>query len=735
MSTAYQPFVISEFKTGLFNYQEPWIRSSDAFEPLTNANVYRGSLTKRNGMNVLGRMAYRDNGIQIAVGNGTNDYNNILATFPIRAGSLYITNGVETFTDNGLGVLTGSAGGTGTIVYATGVWTIHFFAAVLALVVIRASYTYIPTQTTTPAPLSYPIMGLKTWVSDINQTQKLVAMDTKRASVYNAASTPPAFDPLSSISQTIWIDDNTTVGPLTINTGWTNLAPYSVRITYNDTAPVTIADNGVTGFTGIAAPFAAGTSVVYATGVITLTLVAPGVVPRPNLKSYTITFDLQGNYFTGTNSNFFNAINWIDPDYTLSTAISGTLYMTNNIDRITCFNGTTLSRPPFAITQARKLLFENDITTCLDIDAYKNRLLVQRPTLVGSSNPLAQSIRYSSINQPTNLVADVMGQGGEISAPTDEFIQSSEFLRDQLIVLFSNSVWSFRYTGNAFDPFRWDKLSVTKSASAPYGTIGYDERITAMGNKGLIACDGVNVQRYDLGIIDQFLEINQYRFAQCFGQRYDSLNQSWMLFPSGNENTAVSDSALVYNFLENTWSIYKFSTLATQLSCLGTFVTTSGRTWASMTQPWQETDFPWNSFLLQGNTPTLLGGGQTGIIYQLNVDVRDNGETIPATVTSTQWNPFVGTGQKVQFGYIDFYYERNDDCVLNLTYYTDNSNNPIGPLTLTLDGKPSAMNNIKRVYLNNIGEFLKVMITSTSPATFKIIGMVLWCRPAGRLTP
>src|SRR5260221_3286846 len=54
MSSAYQPFIISEFKTGLFNYQQPWIRPLDAFEPLTNAYIYRGIVNKRAGFSQFG---------------------------------------------------------------------------------------------------------------------------------------------------------------------------------------------------------------------------------------------------------------------------------------------------------------------------------------------------------------------------------------------------------------------------------------------------------------------------------------------------------------------------------------------------------------------------------------------------------------------------------------------------------------------------------------------------------
>lgn len=55
---------------------------------------------------------------------------------------LSFTDGVETFSDNGDGTLTGSAGGTGTINYLTGVGSVTFFAAPLGAVNVTSSYTY-----------------------------------------------------------------------------------------------------------------------------------------------------------------------------------------------------------------------------------------------------------------------------------------------------------------------------------------------------------------------------------------------------------------------------------------------------------------------------------------------------------------------------------------------------------------------------------------------------------------
>jgi len=726
MRSSFQPFLISEFKTGLFNYLEPWIRPVEAWDPLENAYIYRGTLTKRQGYTIFGRMTYQDN--NIALGNGGKVYSGTLATHPIVAGSFSPSDGTESFTDNGDGTLTGSAGGSGTINYSSGAWTLTFNANVPNNTNIYAIYQ---------PNLSRPIMGLKQWVSEASGNRFLLAFDTRRAALYNNATN--SFDPLSSISQILWVGDGATTS-ITFLTGWvavspyTNaLAPFSISITDGTS---TITDDGAGNLTS-SGNFAAGGTVNYATGAVHLEFTA---APASTV-TITMTADLVGDYFTGTSSNFFNATNWIAPSYYPSNP--GVLYITNNVDRITIFDGTNLARPPFPITQAHNIAFVNDIQTCLDIDVYKNRLLVQLPLLVGSSLAESQSIRWSAINSPTNLVADVTGNGGELSAPTDDFIKSSEFLRDQLIVLFTNSTWTFRFTGSDFAPFRFDKINNSKSTNAPYGTIDYDQRVTAIGSKGLIACDGVNVQRYDNAIIDQFLAINQNRFFQCYGLRFDTINQSWMLYPDAETNASLSTNVLVYNFIENTWAVYDLA-----LSCLGLYFVTADKTWndfgpSSQTPTaWDQAEFAWNSYLLQGLAPTLLGGSLSGgYVYQMNDGEADHPVSndidvaIESSITSARWNPFAGQGQKVQFGYIDVYYEINSQCTLDLTFYIDNSLAPATTRTFTLDGPVNSDVNWKRIYINIVGEFLRMNIYNNQTENFKILGLILWASPSGRLTP
>jgi hypothetical protein len=724
---SYQPFAITEFKTGIFNYLQPWIRPIDAFEPMVNAYVYRGVLNKRAGKEFFGRMVYQDT---IAWGNGGTTYSGTLITIPIVAGSFNPSAGLEVFTDNGNGTLTSNNGGTGTINYTSGAWSLTFGSVVSSNTPIIGKFSPNPA---TP----FPIMGIKQWQDESDGSFLTVIYDTKRASYFNPSTKTVV--PISTVnSQIIWIGDGSS-STITVNTGWvahapyTNiLAPFSISITDGTS---TITDDG-SGNLSSSGNFAAGGTVSYSTGQILLNFVAP---PATTVK-IKLTATLTANYFSGDYTNFFNATNW-----------QGNLYATNNKDQITAFDGTGLSRQPFSIDQSDYLNFVNNIGTCLDVQVYKNRFLVIYPTIINASSLNGadpQSIRWSAQFNPNNLVADVTGNGGELSAPTGDLIQLTKFLRDQFVVAFNNSFWIFRFTGTDFAPFRWEKINSSKSTNAPYGGIDYDERVTTMGAKGLIACDGVNVQRYDISVIDQFLEINQEAFRQCFGQRFDTLNQSWMLYPSMENNATTSDSVLVYNFLENTWSTYDLA-----LSCLGIGQVDADKTWNDFAanKPlgqqfpnWNSAEFSWKEYFLQNLAPTLLGGGSDGCVYIMNVGTQDAVQdtatftTITANITSKRWNPFIETGQKVQFGYIDFYYTNDPDtpsAEITLTFYTNNSEFPAAMRTLTLDGDVESEFSWKRIFINNVGQFLQMEMTSSSVANFQILGMVLWARPAGRLTP
>lgn len=739
----YTPFLIGQFLTGQYQYLQPWQAPQDAFEPFVNAYTYRGSIYKRSGMvvyGITGFLRYQNNE-NVATGNGgTGPYSGTLANFPLSGTVTIKANtaaGIRTSTATGTsGSVNWSTGGVslataGSINFTTGVWTITTSSNVANPQPIMIQYTYTPALNTTP--VVSPIMGINSFVNETNNTETMTVEDQKRLAIYNSST--KLFDPISSISQVIWHGDGTSVTIALSTTQWTNLAPYSISITDGTS---TITDDGI-GNLNASGNFAAGGTVTYATSAVTLNFVAP---PATTVF-ITMTALLQGDYFSGGNTNFFHYTNWKPLD--TSTAY---LYLTNNKDFVTLFDGTNLSRPAFPITLAHQIAGVNDIATTMDVEVYKNSLLFLRPTLVGSGAPEPQTIRFSQDFNPFDFVADVSGHGGLVRAPTQDWIMTSEFLRDALVVFMQNSTWLFRFTGSAFDPFRFDKINNTRTNNAPYGTIGYDEYCTSMGSKGLIACDGVSVDRYDINIIDQINDIDFDNFIQCVSRRYDDLNQSWMIYPSVERvsTNSFSDSAFIYNYLEKSFANYSIN-----LSCIGTSQTSEDITWADFAagsgsivagMSWADAQFPWNANLTQSLAPVLFGGDQNGRVYLLNENDADfntgdpnNPTPIAANLTSKRWNPFVDQGQRVRFGYVDIYYQIDSSITLTVEFFVNNSTAPNITKVLVLDGPVNDDFAWKRIQINMQGEFLRMNIASSDRGTFVISGILLWAQPAGRLVP
>jgi len=77
----------------------------------------------------------------IETGDGsTKAFTGNLAAHPVEPGTLVVTDGVETFADDGSGRLAGSAGGSGTINYRTGAYAVTFNANVVNAVEVTAGY-------------------------------------------------------------------------------------------------------------------------------------------------------------------------------------------------------------------------------------------------------------------------------------------------------------------------------------------------------------------------------------------------------------------------------------------------------------------------------------------------------------------------------------------------------------------------------------------------------------------
>jgi len=110
-------------------------------------------------------------GEQIGTGDGyTTTFTATLSNKPIKPGTVKVTDGVETFTDNGDGTLTGSSGGSGTINYVTGEISVTFASAPASGSTITADYQWLDVFDANYAEIG---VGDSTTAEDPTQTDLL----------------------------------------------------------------------------------------------------------------------------------------------------------------------------------------------------------------------------------------------------------------------------------------------------------------------------------------------------------------------------------------------------------------------------------------------------------------------------------------------------------------------------------------------------------------------------------
>ena len=170
-----EKILIGKIDKGLSNYLTPFNIDNDSFPTLLNAYQWRGRIKRKRGTTLLGRLqrffnssstAYNPGSSTITLdgtgsGNLLTGFTNLFAASPnasLVVGSISIVDstGPQTYTDPNMdGTLTGSLGGTGTINYQTGAFTITGGAGHT----VTATFIYYPTL---------PVMGLRDQVLPTN---------------------------------------------------------------------------------------------------------------------------------------------------------------------------------------------------------------------------------------------------------------------------------------------------------------------------------------------------------------------------------------------------------------------------------------------------------------------------------------------------------------------------------------------------------------------------------------
>ncbi|MFZ2097192.1 MAG: hypothetical protein WAV05_11205, partial [Anaerolineales bacterium] len=463
-----------------------------------------------------------------------------LANIPLRPGDLVISTSDdgEEFTDNGDGTLTGDDGGSGTIDYLTGEWSITYGSNPGTGHSITADYDYYP---------GLPIMGIVTFYTDAGSSQFLV-FNTRRVNKY---------DPLTGKLEDI-------VG---------------------------------------------------------------------------------SDIFTGVDSDFFWFENWKDR-----------LFITNNVDRVKIYDGTTFSDLDMDYDGDSN----NDVDTCLLIFSYKGHLVLLRTTEKGYHAP--HTARWSVANSYTNWKESE--GGGYVNCPSLDWIMGGDFIGDDLIATMERSIWALKYTGDVNLPFKWENVKSTEGNYSTHSLAAFSDELIFLGPVNLVATDGLDVYGIDEKIPDFTLNFNQEGFKYCYGCVIEELRQYILSYPS--MDAEISDSLLMMNYEEQTWADFKLP-----MHCFGYFNQMEDLTWDDVELTWDEIEWSWDEKELQAGYPITLGGSHDGVIYKMNDGGSDKGDPIDLDIESGHWNPYVDKGRKARLGWIDFLVERDPNISVDIEFYLD----------------------------------------------------------------
>jgi hypothetical protein len=287
------------------------------------------------------------------------------------------------------------------------------------------------------------------------------------------------------------------------------------------------------------------------------------------------------------------------------------------------------------------------VETCRIIVAFKDRLVLLNTVennggaTLGTNSWYPQRCRYSFNGSPFARNAwyepnqfdnsggvvnfDNLAAGaGFIDAATDEQIISSEFIKDRLIVYFERSTWELVYTGNEVLPFIWQKINTELGSQSTFSTVPFDKAILTIGQTGVHACNGANVERIDSKIPDEIFEFETDNSAtlRTFGIRdYYSELVYWTFQSDIDQPTQnFPNQILVYNYENDSWGIFDDC-----FTAFGYFEQQANITWASSYPlTWEQANMTWDSGVLSGNQRQIIAGTPEGFMLIIDDDISRN---------------------------------------------------------------------------------------------------------------
>lgn len=265
---------------------------------------------------------------------------------------------------------------------------------------------------------------------------------------------------------------------------------------------------------------------------------------------------------------------------------------------------------------------------------FKNRLVFFN-TWEGAGSPgdhYPFRARWSQIGSPLAVDAfdqNIAGKGNARDCPGTEAIITVEFIKDRLIVFCERSTWEFVYTGNQADPFVWQQINTELGAESTFSIVPFDKVAIGVGNVGIHACNGSNVERIDEKIPDEVFSIHNLNAGveRVYGIRDYTVEMVYWTFPAIDADTTFPfpNRVLIYNYKTGTWAFNEDS-----ITAFGYKQPASGITWDSTIVTWDD-DVSWDSGSGQAKFRQVIAGNQEGFTFIIDPDAATNAPALQIT--------------------------------------------------------------------------------------------------------
>ena len=324
--------------------------------------------------------------------------------------------------------------------------------------------------------------------------------------------------------------------------------------------------------------------------------------------------------WSGSNSDFFWGVTWTGANPS-DRIFFVTNFNENEPNFMRFYNGVDWDDFNPVIDAVGSTLNSARILT-----VFKNRLIALN-TWEGAApgDNYVNRARYCQIGSPLDVNAwrqDIVGRGNAIDAPTQEAIVTVEFIKDRLIVYFERSTWELAYTGNQIYPFSWQQINTELGVESTFSVIPFDKLAIGVGNVGVHACNGSNVDRIDQRIPNAVFDIKNNSFGpqRVYGIRDYFSEMLYWTFPDTSTGTdfPYPNKLFVYNYPTRTWSFNDDS-----ITCFGYFQPLNGVTWSSTTVLWSS-DVIWGSGSGSPKFQQVVGGNQQGYTFICDTNVNTN---------------------------------------------------------------------------------------------------------------